>query len=112
MKLSNKFLFGLASFYEIEQLTTDKINYGFRLSSYLQLNFDISKKIQFFTTTYLQPSINHLSDFKFSTESQLNFKISKNLSFTNTLEATYDSYPASDVKELSYGLRNGIKYKF
>jgi len=112
MKLSEKNFIGVSTFYELEALTNDVVNKDIRLSTYLQLDFDISEKIQFLTTTYIQPNVKQFSDFKLSTESQLNFEITKNLSFTNTIEAIYDTYPASGVKEFSYSLQNGIKFNF
>ena len=110
MKLSEKNFIGVSTFYELEALTNDVVNKDIRLSTYLQLDFDISEKIQFLTTTYIQPNVKQFADFKLSTESQLNFEITKNLSFTNTIEAIYDTYPASGVKEFSYSLQNGIKF--
>jgi hypothetical protein len=112
MKLSEKNFIGVSTFYELESLTNDVANKDIRLSTYLQLDFEISEKIQILSTTYLQPNIKQFLDFKLSTESQLNFEITKNLSFTNTIEAIYDTYPASGVKEYSYSLQNGIQYKF
>ena len=88
------------------------VNKDIRLSSYLQLDFDITQRIQFLTTTYIQPNIQQFADFKLSTESQLNFEITKNLSITNTLEVIYDTYPPYGVKEFSYRLKNGIKFNF
>jgi hypothetical protein len=82
------------------------------LSAYLQLDVDRSEKIQFLTTTYMQPNVKQFVDFKLSTEYQLNFEITKNLSITNTIEAIYDTYPASGLKEFSYSLQNGIKFNF
>ena len=93
-------------------LNNNVVNKDIRLSTYLQLYFDISERIQFLTTTYIQPNIEQFADFKLSTESQLNLEITKNLSFTNTIEAIYDTYPASGVKEFSYRLQNGIKFNF
>jgi len=112
MKLSEKNFIGVSTFYELETLNNNVVNKDIRLSTYLQLDFDISEKIQFLTTTYIQPNVKQFSDFKLSTESQLNFEITKNLSFTNTIEAIYDTYPASGVKEFSYRLQNGIKFNF
>jgi len=112
MKLSEKNFIGVSTFYELEALTNDVVNKDIRLSTYLQLDFDISEKIQFLTTTYIQPNVKQFADFKLSTESQLNFEITKNLSFINSIEAIYDTYPASGVKEFSYSLQNGIKFNF
>jgi|TARA_B110000908_G_scaffold133521_1_gene157489 hypothetical protein len=112
IKLSDRNFFGLSTFYEFETLTDDIINMDVRLSSYLQLDFNFSDKIQFLTTTYLQPNVKQFSDFKLSTESQLNFKITDHFSFTNTIEAIYDSFPAIGINKLSYRLQNGIQYKF
>ena len=112
MKLLEKNFIGVSTFYELEALTNDVVNKDIRLSTYLQLDFDISEKIQFLTTTYIQPNVKQFADFKLSTESQLNFEITKNLSFTNSIEAIYDTFPASRVKEFSYSLQNGIKFNF
>ena len=112
MKLSEKNFIGVSTFYELETLNNNVVNKDIRLSTYLQLDFDISERVQFLTTTYIQPNVEQFADFKLSTESQLNLEITKNLSFTNTIEAIYDTYPASGVKEFSYSLQNGIKFNF
>jgi hypothetical protein len=117
VKLFKKNFVGIAAFYE-QELTLeainpdDRMNNDVRLSSYLQLDFDISKNIQFLSTTYFQPNIQLFSDFRLSTQSQLNFQITKNFYFTNTVEVMYDSSPASGVNELTYRLQNGIQFTF
>jgi len=118
VKLIKKNFVGIAAFYERELLTPDiinpdvRINQDVRLSSYLQFDIDISKNIQFLSTTYFQPNIKLFSDYRLSTESQLNFQITSNLQITNTVEAMYDSSPASGVNDLTYRLHNGIQYTF
>ena len=112
VKLFDKNFVGIAAFYERELLTDEVINKDFRLSSYLQLDFDISKNIQFLSTTYFQPNIQLFSDFRLSTQSQLNFQITKNFYFTNTVEVMYDSSPASGIQDITYRLQNGIQFTF
>jgi hypothetical protein len=112
VELFKKNFVGIAAFYEQELLTTDTINKDVRLSSYLQLDFDLSKNIQVLSTTYFQPNINLFSDYRLSTESKLNFQITKHFQITNTVEVMYDSSPASGVNELTYRLQNGIQFTF
>ena len=118
VKLIKRNFVGIAAFYERELLIPDiinpdvRMNKDVRLSSYLQLDFDISKNIQFLSTTYFQPNIKMFSDYRLSTESQLNFQITANFQITNTVEVMYDSSPASGVNELTYRLQNGIQFTF
>jgi hypothetical protein len=118
VKLIKRNFVGIAAFYERELLIPDiinpdvRMNKDVRLSSYLQLDFDISKNIQFLPTTYFQPNIKMFSDYRLSTESQLNFQITANFQITNTVEVMYDSSPASGVPELTYRLQNGIQFTF
>ena len=118
VKLIKRNFVGIAAFYERELLTPDiinpdvRMNKDVRLSSYLQLDFDISKNIQFLSTTYFQPNIKMFSDYRLSTESQLNFQITTNFQITNTVEVMYDSSPASGVNELTFRLQNGIQFTF
>jgi hypothetical protein len=118
VKLFKKNFVGIAAFYERESLTPDIINQDVimnkdvRLSSYLQLDVDISKNIQFLSTTYFQPNIKLFSDYRLSTESQLNVQITTHFQITNTVEVMYDSSPASGVNELTYRLQNGIQFTF
>lgn len=111
-RLYNKNYIGISTFYELEKLSYDVINTDFRISTYLQLDFDLTEKIKLLTTTYIQSKINHFSDFKVSSVSQLNFEVSKKLSFTNNFEIFYDAFPASGINEMSYKLQNGIRYNF
>ena len=118
VKLFKKNFVGIAAFYERELLTLEpdnpeaRMNNDVRLSSYLQLDFDISKNIEFLSTSYFQPNIKLFSDYRLSTESQLNFQITDHFQITNTVEVMYDSSPAPDVYKLTYRLQNGIQFTF
>ena len=112
LKLVKGNFIGLSCFYEIERQTFELLNKDIRFSTYLQLDFNLSDKIQVFSNSYFQPNVQQFSDIKFSTESQLNFQIIKNFYLTNSLEILYDSSPVDGINKMAFSLQNGIKFNF
>ena len=79
-----------------------------RWSSYLHFDLDITKKISFFSTTYIQPRFDQFSDFRFLNDNSLNFKIAKHFTFFIKGFFSYDSRPPQSVESLDVTLQGGF----
>ena len=103
---------GLSSFYENELLEGDVVNNTIRLSTYLQLKFDLNQYVLLSSTTYFQPDLFKLIDYKISNENVLLFIINDKFSFSNSFEISYDAFPAENIPNVIYGIQNGFVYSF
>jgi hypothetical protein len=84
-----------------------------RLSSYLVFNLGLPNDLgEIITTTYWQPRLDLLSDFRISNNTSLNFHFTKHVDFATTWIITYDSAPPLDVKRRTLSLNNSISYHF
>ena len=83
-----------------------------RLSSYLNLNYNLNKLMIIYSTLYFQPIINSFNDYRFSNETEITFKISKKFFFSNKIEISYDSFPAIGIPNTIINYKNGFSYKF
>jgi Protein of unknown function, DUF481 len=84
-----------------------------RLSSYLVFNIALPKELgEIISTTYWQPRLDLVSDFRISNNTSLNFHFTKHLDFATTWVVTYDSAPPLEVKRRTLSLNNSISYHF
>jgi len=85
---------------------------GGRLSAYLSFTYSPSKFFQLVNTTYYQPRINLLSDYRISGETKFMWKIHKNLKFVTSYYYSYDEFPAEGAPKQNLRLNNGLKFTF
>ena len=111
IKMLDQFI-GFSSFYEYERLNTNLISFAWRFNTYFNLDLEINQIASFMFMLYLQPNVMNVSDCRFSNEIKINIKINKQFSYSNVFSAIYDTYPAVNVPEFSYSIKNGLTYKF
>lgn len=108
-----KFYYGLTYMHESEKITdrtvTDQAN---RVSSYFTFTLVPESIVTFSNTTYVQPLIGNIHDFRISNDINLAFKINKHLSLTTSFHYLYDSRPPTDVPATNYQVFNGLTFKF
>jgi Protein of unknown function, DUF481 len=108
-----KFYYGLTYMHESEKITdrtvTDQAN---RVSSYFTFTLAPESIVTFSNTTYVQPLIGNIHDFRVSNDINLAFKINKHLSLITSLHYLYDSKPPTDVPATNYQIFNGLTFKF
>ena len=109
-----KMYFGVLLMYEYEKTKSDYILYhkDWRNSNYLSFSFYFNKNIALISTTYFQPLINQLADYRIAHQSALKFKIAKNLAYKMSVNYTYDRYPVLGIPQEEYHISNGIVYSF
>jgi Protein of unknown function, DUF481 len=104
---------GLSYMYEYnEEVDPDVFFRNNRLNSYLVLNFNFFKKINFLSTTYYQPDIINVQDWRLSSRTSMYFNITKKLLFKFGFNLTYDSKVPPGVPNAIYSLSNGITWRF
>jgi hypothetical protein len=93
---------------DVAETQTDK----FKGSFYASLTWSLDERVNFTHTTYYQPDLAVISEYRISSETGLELKFSGRFSFLVTWNLAYDSNPPQDIPRLFYTLRNGIKYSF
>ncbi len=104
---------GLSYMYEYnEEVNPDVFLRLNRLNSYLVLNFAFFDKFNILSTTYYQPNIIAINDFRLSSQTAIYFNITKKLLFKFAFDLTYNSRVPPDVPFTIYSLSNGITWVF
>jgi len=109
---------GTSIFYEYEKYEVDKSSLHsettelFRFSSYITFLICLNDNFSILSTTYLQPAINNLNDFRVLSDNGLNFRLGKNIDLTITINLMYDSEPADGVENFDLINKLGISFNF
>lgn len=105
---------GTLVMYEHEELNEETliINRDWRASTYLSLSFFPTDNISFVSTTYYQPVLNQIQDYRIASENSFVLGILEKLSLKLTYTLTYDDTPATDVPNTFYNLSTGLLYAF
>jgi hypothetical protein len=117
-KLSNfekyKFYFGTHIMYEYEELSdgVTPIQRDFRSSSYLSFSLYPTKTVSFVSTTYYQPKLKDLGDYRFTSQTSLVIDLLNNFAFSTTYTFSYDETPAVGIPNSQYSLQSGFVYSF
>ena len=117
LKLSDleraKFYFGLAYMNEYEEVEEpEEINTDHRASSYLTFSLFPEPTVTLTNTTYIQPKLDDIEDYRLSNDTNLSFQITEHLKFVAVLNFLYDANPPLEVPNTVYTVRNGLTYGF
>lgn len=106
--------FGTLIMYEYETATETNIPIirDFRNSTYVSCSLYPLENLSIVSTTYYQPLVNQISDFRISNETSIAFKILKNLAYKTSFIYNFDSRPIIGIPKTQYELTNGIVYTF
>ena len=100
--------------YEQERIMNESrtINKVFRLSNYISLSFFISETAELFSTSYYQPVIGEIRDYRFYNEQILKVKLWKNLKFSLSTLYTWDNFPPDGAPARTFQTKTGLQYNF
>jgi hypothetical protein len=99
--------------YEYDDIINDDVNlYEHRLSSYLTCSFSVFKTVELTSTTFYQPNINNVADYRIANDTGLEIHINKYLNFKSTFNMLYDTRQPLDIPDLVYSFKNGLSIKF
>lgn len=108
---------GLGIFYSNEELNdvatavtdTDEV---VRVNLYFTYQYKIKKNINFLSTTYYQPVLDDLSDYRALEQLSFEFNLSQELLYFMTIDFNFDSKPFSGLEKSDTSYKSGIKYRF
>jgi len=108
--------FGLGAFYEYEKLDTDEAGdeseSSVRVNSYLVFKFRFNDHVSLVISTYYQPSLEDLSDFRAIEDMSLVSELTESLSLRVGLDLKHDSDPPADVEKTDTSLKLGFVIRF
>lgn len=88
------------------------IEKNFRLSTYLSLTWQANAILTLVHTTYYQPLLRNINDFKIFSESKLRLSISKHAAIEIGYRFIYDNDPIPGIPGSIYYLDNSLKFSF
>lgn len=98
--------------YEYQSQNYDSLHkFNNRMSTYFTLSLDF-KKIDFTTTTFYQPNMANLNDYRIANDSSFELVITNALNFKVGFNLLYDTRQPLGVPALMYVLKNGVSFKF
>ncbi|MEO6190754.1 MAG: DUF481 domain-containing protein, partial [Saprospiraceae bacterium] len=86
-------------------------HHDLRSSSYLSFNIRFSEKSELSSTTYIQPLVNNINDFRILNQSKLKVGINKHFSIVLRYDHQYDSTPATGIYKTNSTFTTGINYR-
>ena len=111
-----RFYLGTLVMYEYEKASSDiadRIQRDARGSIYLSFSLYPTETISIISTSYYQPRIDLLKDYRFSSNTSLLFKIFEDLAFKTNFNFFHDAFPVTtDVPKTQFELTNGLLYTF
>lgn len=109
---------GTGAFYSRERLepradTTDAgTDILWRANLYLVVRLGLNESVRLLSTTYYQPALDELADFRALEEVALAVRLNERLDLKLSLETAYDSRPPQLVEKTDITYRSGIEYRF
>jgi hypothetical protein len=98
--------------YEYQSQDNERIQqFNHRISSYVSFTINF-KKAEFVSTTFYQPSLEDLENFRIANDSAIDMGLGNKLHFRVGFNLLYDTKQPPGVPDLTYILRNGLTYKF
>jgi hypothetical protein len=111
----NRFYLGTALMFEHNQFSDiTPRQYDMRLSNYLSFTVNISDKIKLNNTTYFQPVLTDIGNFRVSSQGNALFQITKKLVFkvSGNLISDRDERLPPSVPDFIYAWTNGLRWEF
>lgn len=104
--------FAIGGIWEEEIIKDDDDKTLVRASTYYTISYKKPDAYILRSTSYFQPHIGRLNDFRFLTDTSLSIEITKAIAFVTTFRMRYDSLPPSGLHSADIELSNGLSFKF
>ena len=108
---TSRFFLSLGSVYMLEyEDETDEgpVHRDQRLSSYISFSWAPRSGFQLIHTTYYQPNLADIADYRILSDTQLRFPINRYLYYRMSLSILFDSRPPAEIPDRWLSLQNGI----
>ena len=103
---------GLGVMKEWEELEKNPDNDDYRLTNYLTFILEKEKKYKVLSTTYYQPLIKKIEDYRITSEFAIIFEFSKVIGLKNSIQLQYDSNPPKDIERYNLSLNVDLIFKY
>lgn len=80
-----------------------------RFSNYFTFTLKLKENLTFLTVSYLQPDIQHFTDFRILSNNALQVKLSKSMGLDTKIDLRYDSKPADSIKNFDLSSKIGLE---
>lgn len=109
-----KFYLGTHIMFEQEELDdgVTPLQRDIRGTSYLSFSMYPTPTITITSTTYYQPKLKKLADYRISSQTSLIMNLFKNFAFKTSYTFIFDQYPAIGIPNSQYNLTSGVVYSF
>jgi hypothetical protein len=109
-----KFYLGTLVMYEYEHLADGitPIQRDLRGSAYFSFSLYPLKTLSFSSTTYYQPQLSELNDYRISSQSTLLISVFEKIAFLVNYTYTFDTFPAVGIPNSQYEFTTGLAYSF
>jgi hypothetical protein len=97
---------------EKEESTPVILHTDFRNSSYISFTITPNKQVELISTTFFQPLLNNLNDYRILNQTTLRVKAGKNLGIRIKWNYLNDSRPVAGIPSVNYSLSTGVDYNF
>jgi hypothetical protein len=98
--------------YEEIRTTPMQFNNANRLSAYVTFTWAITDNCEFSTTTFYQPNLADLTDYRIAGDGAFEIGLTKKLTFKITYNFLYDTRQPVGIPNFIYSVRNGLGFKF
>ncbi|MBS1622115.1 MAG: DUF481 domain-containing protein [Bacteroidetes bacterium] len=100
--------------YEIESEATSPVikHFNWRSSNYISFTILPNENMEIISTTYFQPRLNLLKDFRLLNDLNLRIKTGKRFSVSLQWNLIYDQFPAGTAPNTIYTFQSGFNYQF
>ena len=105
---------GVLFMYEYERELVDPpvSHHNVRNSSYLAFTLKPTSNLEIISTTFYQPRLDHLGDFRILNQESANLAITQKLSATINWNYLYDHFPVAGIPKSNYTFSTGFRYAF
>lgn len=107
--------FGALYMYEYEETTgiIPVTNRNHRMSNYWTVSCAVPKiKGEFISTSYFQPRLDKLDDFRILNQTTFAFHITEKLKLTTSIVYLFDAFPPENVNSKAFSFDQGIRIDF
>ncbi len=110
-----RFYLGTLVMYEYEKssdIIADRVQKDIRGSVYVSFSIYPTENISVISTSYYQPKLNAIADYRFSSDTSFLIRIFEKLAFKTTFSYNFDALPIVSIPKTQYELTNGLLYTF
>lgn len=102
----------LVMFEHERERSPEVVHDDWRGDFYASFTWQPSEPLTITSTTFYQPLVNRLNDFRVLNQLTLNVKATRHFTITTNWSYLYDAQPAAGTPRINYSVSNGFVYKF